>query len=147
MDCKERNPNKNRKKKSLISFWQSQGSFLSKHGDASTYGSIAGLFWAIFMVHQLLGNLFAALFFTNSASEFTFVLILSIVALVGFACWALLKNPKKFKIDATVNQPESLTNFHNFLFSLLFRMNRFVDNCQLPFVYLLNLKCYSCCHF
>jgi MFS family permease len=86
--------------------WTAHGAYLSAHGDSSTFGLYSGIFFAIFMAHLVLGNLFAALFFAlapvaadpdDKTAERTFVAVLAAVCLLSIAFWWFLKDPAQLK--------------------------------------------------
>lgn len=86
--------------------WTAHGAYLSAHGDSSTFGLYSGIFFAIFMAHLVLGNLFAAVFFAlapvsndpdDKTTERTFVGVLSVVCLLSIAFWWFLKDTSQLK--------------------------------------------------
>lgn len=96
--------------------WTAHGAYLSAHGDSSTFGLYSGIFFAIFMAHLVLGNLFAAVFFAlapasadpdDHTTERVFVGVLSIVCLVSIAFWWFLKEPAELKALARAHAAAS----------------------------------------
>jgi MFS family permease len=86
--------------------WTAHGAYLSAHGDSSTFGLYSGIFFAIFMSHLVLGNLFAALFFAlapppkdadDHSVERMFILILSAVCISSAGFWWFLKDTSQLR--------------------------------------------------
>lgn len=86
--------------------WTAQGSFLSQHGDETSYGLLAGIFFFFFALTSVLGNAFAGAFFTAGGTTFVFVIVLAIVAACNFIFIFLMKDPATFKPLSFVGDEE-----------------------------------------
>jgi MFS family permease len=86
--------------------WTAHGAYLSAHGDSSTFGLYSGIFFALFMSHLILGNLFAALFFAlvplpedpnDHSVEQIFIIILTVVCISSAGFWWFLKDTSQLR--------------------------------------------------
>jgi MFS family permease len=73
--------------------WTAQGSFLSQHGDETSYGLLAGIFFFFFALTSVLGNAFGGAFFAAGGTTFVFVIVLAVVASCNFIFLFLMKDP------------------------------------------------------
>jgi MFS family permease len=110
--------------------WCAHGVFLSAHGDESSFGLYSGVFFAIYMVHLIFGNLFAALFFRfTTPDENTgtiFVAVLSAVCALSLVCWWFLKDPPKKKSKDRTATAAVPTTRQRLLATIALSKDRFV---------------------
>ncbi|KYQ90736.1 hypothetical protein DLAC_09373 [Tieghemostelium lacteum] len=75
--------------------WTAQGSWVIRCSTVDTLGFHTGLFFALFQMDQLIGNLGAGVLITSGLSDTTLFLILTIVASSSILGFLMLGNPKK----------------------------------------------------
>ena len=73
--------------------WVAQGQYLSKCATAETKGLYFGMFWSVYSLSQVLGNLFGAIVFENQLTKTELHLIMTGVALLGVFSFFFTRRP------------------------------------------------------
>jgi MFS family permease len=74
--------------------WTAQGSFISKNSTPETLGKSNGIFWALFQISAVAGNLTTAIVLSSGESTHILFIILSCVGGVAVLSFIFLRKPK-----------------------------------------------------